>query len=164
MEHSGISEFLRNRRLGSYFDANYGTGLNFSGPYDEAVAVKKEEEEEEEEQQQRQKKKKKADEDVLLLLDADEEEEEEEDGGGLLSVTISWIRIVVCFVTMMFTTLFWALIMVLLLPWPYQRVRQGNIYGHFTGRLLVISTTFSLLCSSNFFSFLFFQGDSFCEI
>lgn len=135
MEHSGIGGFLRNRRLGSYFDAGSGTGLNFSGSYDEVAAVK---EEEEQQLRKKKKKKKKADDDVLLL-DADEEE----DGGGLLSVAISWIRIVVCFVTMMCTTLIWAFIMVLLLPWPYQRIKQGNIYGHFTGRLLVNSTAYS---------------------
>lgn len=31
----------------------------------------------------------------------------------------------------------WALIMVVLIPWPYERIRQGNIYGHVTGRLLM---------------------------
>nr|GMC75492.1 1-acyl-sn-glycerol-3-phosphate acyltransferase-like isoform X1 [Ipomoea batatas] len=60
----------------------------------------------------------------------DDDVYEEDDGWG--SVLISWIRIVVCFVSMMLTTLIWALIMLLLLPWPYQRIRQGNIYGHVT--------------------------------
>ncbi|XP_051152277.1 1-acyl-sn-glycerol-3-phosphate acyltransferase-like [Andrographis paniculata] len=62
------------------------------------------------------------------------EEEEEE---AWLSVLISWVRIVVCFVSMMVTTFVWAIIMLLLLPWPYQRIRQGNIYGHVTGRMLM---------------------------
>lgn len=56
---------------------------------------------------------------------------------GWILVLISWVRIVVCFVTMMATTFVWAVIMVLLLPWPYQRIRQGNIYGHVTGRMLM---------------------------
>ncbi|CAN4102716.1 unnamed protein product [Withania somnifera] len=38
---------------------------------------------------------------------------------------------------MMFTTFIWAVIMLLLLPWPDQRIRQGNIYGHVTGRLMM---------------------------
>lgn len=56
---------------------------------------------------------------------------------GWISVLISWVRIVICFVSMMFTTFIWALIMVVLIPWPCQRIKQGNIYGHVTGRLLV---------------------------
>lgn len=35
--------------------------------------------------------------------------------------------------------LIWALIMLVLLPWPYERIRQGNVYGHVTGRLMVSS-------------------------
>jgi len=56
---------------------------------------------------------------------------------GWVSVIISWIRIVTCFVSMMVTTFIWALVMVVLIPWPYQRIRQGNVYGHVTGRMLV---------------------------
>lgn len=59
------------------------------------------------------------------------------DDDGFISVLISYVRIVTCFVTMMVTTFVWAIVMLLLLPWPYQRIRQGNIYGHVTGRLLV---------------------------
>ncbi|KAL8033569.1 hypothetical protein ABFX02_13G167900 [Erythranthe guttata] len=64
---------------------------------------------------------------------AGKQEEERE----WVSVLISWVRIVVCFVLMMLTTLIWAVIMVLLLPWPYQRIRQGNIYGHVTGKIMM---------------------------
>ncbi|XP_068669413.1 1-acyl-sn-glycerol-3-phosphate acyltransferase-like [Aristolochia californica] len=53
------------------------------------------------------------------------------------AVLISSIRIVTCFVTMMFTTFIWALIMFLLIPWPNARIKQGNVYGHVTGRLLM---------------------------
>ena len=56
---------------------------------------------------------------------------------GWFSTLVSCVRIVTCFVTMMVTTFIWALIMLVLLPWPYERVRQGNVYGHVTGRLLV---------------------------
>lgn len=59
------------------------------------------------------------------------------DSDGWASVLISWIKIFICFVTMMFTTFVWALIMLMLLPWPYERIRQGNIWGHVTGRLMV---------------------------
>ena len=60
-----------------------------------------------------------------------------DDDDGWLSVLTSWIRIVACFLTMMVTTFAWAVIMLVLLPWPYERIRQGNIYGHLTGRLMV---------------------------
>lgn len=112
MEISGISSFLRNRRLGSYFDASFG--VNLYSP--SKVAVKEEVEKK-------------------IKSDA------YGDDDGVGAVLISWIRIVVCFVTMMFTTFIWALIMLVLLPWPYQRIRQGNIYGHVTGRLLVSDFT-----------------------
>ncbi|KAI6690552.1 hypothetical protein NL676_027380 [Syzygium grande] len=59
------------------------------------------------------------------------------DDDGWFSELISWIRIVTCFLLMMVTTFIWALIMVILIPWPYERIRQGNIYGHVTGRLLM---------------------------
>ncbi|KAK9089687.1 hypothetical protein Scep_028769 [Stephania cephalantha] len=59
----------------------------------------------------------------------------DDDGWG--AVVVSIVRIVTCFVTMMFTTFFWGVLMVLLLPWPYARIRQGNVYGHVTGRLLM---------------------------
>lgn len=59
------------------------------------------------------------------------------DDYGWMDVLISWIRIFTCFMLTMVTTSIWALIMLVLLPWPYERVRQGNIYGHVTGRMLV---------------------------
>ncbi|XP_057859360.1 1-acyl-sn-glycerol-3-phosphate acyltransferase isoform X2 [Cryptomeria japonica] len=57
---------------------------------------------------------------------------------GWVSVALSVVKIVVCFVAMMATTFVWAVIMMVLLPWPYARIRQGNIYGHVTGRMLII--------------------------
>lgn len=130
MEINGLGSFLRNRRFGSYFDTSFV--LNLYPP--SKVAVKEEVE-----------KKRKA--------DAFAEEDD-----GLVAVLVSWIRIVVCFVTMMFTTFIWALIMLVLFPWPYQRIRQGNIYGHVTGRLLVRHTCyfrcykgFDCLCLLPFF-------------
>lgn len=56
---------------------------------------------------------------------------------GWISALISCVRIVVCFLSMMVTTFIWSLILLLLLPWPYERIRQGNIYGHVTGRMLM---------------------------
>ncbi|KAA8526975.1 hypothetical protein F0562_008796 [Nyssa sinensis] len=108
MENTGVGAYIRNRTFGSYFDAN--TGSNLGGP--SKVVVKEE---------------------VGLRPKADAYVDDD----GWCSVLISWIRIVVCFLTMMFTTFIWALIMLLLLPWPYHRIRQGNIYGHVTGRLLM---------------------------
>ncbi|CAL9207580.1 unnamed protein product [Musa hybrid cultivar] len=56
---------------------------------------------------------------------------------GWVSVAVSGARVVACFLTMMVTTAVWAGIMLLLLPWPYERIRQGNLYGHVTGRLMM---------------------------
>ncbi|KAL8171777.1 hypothetical protein V2J09_023581 [Rumex salicifolius] len=61
----------------------------------------------------------------------------EEDHDNWFSAIISFFRIVSCLSTMMVTTSIWALIMVLLLPWPSQRIKQGNIYGHVTGRMIM---------------------------
>ncbi|RWW76994.1 hypothetical protein BHE74_00014872, partial [Ensete ventricosum] len=69
-------------------------------------------------------------------------EEPEEDGrafvdeDGWTTVAVSVLRIVACFLTMMVTTFVWAVVMILMLPWPYERIRQGNLYGHVTGRLM----------------------------
>ncbi|XP_031504992.1 1-acyl-sn-glycerol-3-phosphate acyltransferase-like [Nymphaea colorata] len=49
----------------------------------------------------------------------------------------SYIRIITCFMTMMCTTFIWGLIMFILLPWPCERIKQGNVYGHITGWLLM---------------------------
>ncbi|KAG1365335.1 1-acyl-sn-glycerol-3-phosphate acyltransferase [Cocos nucifera] len=54
-----------------------------------------------------------------------------------ITVILSVVRIVVCFLSMAATTAVWAVIMLLLLPWPYARIRQGNLYGHVTGRMLM---------------------------
>ena len=58
---------------------------------------------------------------------------------GWISALISCVKIVVCFLSMMVIAFIWSLILILLLllPWPYERIRQGNICGHFTGRLVV---------------------------
>uniref|UniRef100_A0A0E0DIM2 1-acyl-sn-glycerol-3-phosphate acyltransferase n=1 Tax=Oryza meridionalis TaxID=40149 RepID=A0A0E0DIM2_9ORYZ len=56
---------------------------------------------------------------------------------GWAACAASAARIVVCFVSMMATTAAWAVVMLLLLPWPCARIRQGNLYGHVTGRMLM---------------------------
>ncbi|XP_059283598.1 1-acyl-sn-glycerol-3-phosphate acyltransferase-like [Lycium ferocissimum] len=104
------SGFMRNRRFESYFNA--GSTLDSDRPL--KVVANKEE-----------------------LGQKQRAVEAYEDDDGCVTVLISWIRIVICFVVMMFTTFIWAVIMLLLLPWPYQRIRQGNIYGHVTGRLMM---------------------------
>ena len=78
------------------------------------------------------------------------------DDDGWFAVIISWIRIVTCFVSMMLTTFIWALIMLVLIPWPYERIRQGNIYGHVTGRMLVSCIQFWVNWCSIFLSFFIF--------
>lgn len=116
MENSGVGGFLRNRRFGSYFDAS--TGPNAAPPPPPRVVV----------------------DGLQKRAGADEcypDDDDDNDNDGWFPVLISWMRIVVCFVSMMLTTFIWAVIMVVLLPWPYQRIRQGNIYGHVTGKMLV---------------------------
>ncbi|WOL15700.1 hypothetical protein Cni_G24481 [Canna indica] len=73
-----------------------------------------------------------------------ERKEEAEDDAGVfvdddrwVTVAVSVVRIVACFITMMFTTFVWAVVMIVMLPWPYERIRQGNLYGHVTGRLMM---------------------------
>ncbi|GMY31280.1 1-acyl-sn-glycerol-3-phosphate acyltransferase-like isoform X1 [Fagus crenata] len=108
MENSGTSSFMRSRRLESCFNASSSLSVK------ETVKSSVKEE---------------------LGLKPRADLCVDNDGWG--SVLISWMRIVTCFVTMMFTTFVWALIMLLLLPWPYERIRQGNIWGHLTGRLMM---------------------------
>ncbi|KAL0306373.1 UNVERIFIED_CONTAM: 1-acyl-sn-glycerol-3-phosphate acyltransferase [Sesamum radiatum] len=112
METSGLGGFLRNRRFGSYFDASTGPTTE---PPPRAVV---------DGQQKR-------------AGGHEYYTDGNDDDGGWFPVLISWVRIVVCFVSMMLTTFIWGVIMVLLLPWPYQRIRQGNIYGHVTGKMLM---------------------------
>ncbi|KAK1281240.1 hypothetical protein QJS04_geneDACA018224 [Acorus gramineus] len=59
------------------------------------------------------------------------------DSDGWAAAIVSWVRIVVCFAAMTVTTAVWAVVMVVLIPWPYERIRQGNVYGHVTGRTLM---------------------------
>ncbi|KAG0480281.1 hypothetical protein HPP92_011139 [Vanilla planifolia] len=54
-----------------------------------------------------------------------------------ITFAISVFRVVACFVTMIATTIMWTLVMLVLLPCPYLRLRQGNVYGHVTGRLMM---------------------------
>lgn len=111
MENAGSSDFLRHRRLESCLNTISGQRLEESPK----ISVKDESEE------------RRLKTDVFSNYD---------DEGWLLNI-ISWIRIVICFVSMMVTTFIWALIMLVLIPWPYERIRQGNIYGHVTGRMLM---------------------------
>ncbi|QHO26735.1 hypothetical protein HN51_023785 [Arachis hypogaea] len=108
MESSGGGALLRNRRLESFLDTSSGLRV------EEAPKILVKEKPE-----------------LWLKKDV------YMDDNGWVSSIISWIRIVTCFVSMMVTTFIWALIMVVLIPWPYERIRQGNIYGHVTGRMLM---------------------------
>ncbi|XP_038973315.1 1-acyl-sn-glycerol-3-phosphate acyltransferase-like isoform X1 [Phoenix dactylifera] len=60
------------------------------------------------------------------------------DDDSWITVILSVVRIAACFLSMMVTTIVWGVIMLVLLPWPYARIRQGNLYGHVTGRMLII--------------------------
>lgn len=109
MDNTGGTSFLRNRRFESFLHTRSEPNRKESSK----VSVKQE---------------------VEIRPKA---ENEYVDDDGWIAALISCIRIVTCFLTMMVTTFIWAIIMVLLLPWPNERIRQGNIYGHVTGRLLV---------------------------
>ncbi|KAF2285785.1 hypothetical protein GH714_007778 [Hevea brasiliensis] len=107
MENIGGGSFMRNRNLESFLNTNCSPNVK----------------------------------EMLKIWESEEEEKRPKidvyvDDGWISALT-SYIRIVVCFVSMMVTTFIWALIMLLLLPWPYERIRQGNIYGHVTGRMLM---------------------------
>ncbi|DAD49753.1 TPA_asm: hypothetical protein HUJ06_032061 [Nelumbo nucifera] len=108
MENSGVTQFLRNRRLESCFSAASLSSIGESSNIGLKPAVEQ-----------------------RSYPDAFA------DDNSWGAVLISCLRIVTCFVTMMFTTFLWALIMLVLLPWPYARIKQGNVYGHVTGRLLM---------------------------
>ncbi|KAF2288756.1 hypothetical protein GH714_012254 [Hevea brasiliensis] len=108
MENNGGVSFMRNRRFESFLNTN-------CTPHVKEIPKKVGREDEE----------KRPNTDVYV------------DDDGWISALISCIRIVVCLVSMMVTTFVWAIIMLLLLPWPYERIRQGNIYGHVTGRMLM---------------------------
>ncbi|KAK1584600.1 hypothetical protein Q3G72_034332 [Acer saccharum] len=116
MDSTGAGSFLRNRRFDSFFNTSSDSSNVKEPP---KITVKKKEE-------------------VVFRPRAENEYvDDDDDDDGWFCTLISCVRIVTCFVTMMITTFIWALIMFLLLPWPFERIRQGNVYGHVTGRLLM---------------------------
>ncbi|CAK7338484.1 unnamed protein product [Dovyalis caffra] len=108
MENSGGGSFMRNRRLESFLDTNSSSTVKQAPK----ILVKEE---------------------VVKSPKTDVYVDDD----GWISALISCVRIVVCFLSMMVTTFIWSLILLFLLPWPYERIRQGNIYGHVTGRMLL---------------------------
>lgn len=108
MDNTGGGSFMRNRRLESFLDTNSTP----NGKQTPKILVREE---------------------VVKSPRSDVYVEDD----GWISALISCVRIVVCFLSMMVTTFIWSLILLWLLPWPYERIRQGNIYGHVTGRMLV---------------------------
>nr|TKS18088.1 hypothetical protein D5086_0000005710 [Populus alba] len=108
MDNTGGGSFMRNRRLESFLDTN----STANGKQTPKILVREE---------------------VVRSPKSDVYVEDD----GWISALISCVRIVVCFLSMMVTTFIWSLILLLLLPWPYERIRQGNIYGHVTGRMLM---------------------------
>lgn len=59
------------------------------------------------------------------------------DDDSLWAIVSAVVRIVVCFLSMLVTTVFWAFVLLALLPFPCARIKQSNIYGHVTGRMLM---------------------------
>lgn len=59
------------------------------------------------------------------------------DDDSLWTVISSTVKIVSCFSAMLVTTMVWTIIMLILLPFPYARIKQGNVYGHVTGGILM---------------------------
>ncbi|KAJ6887114.1 hypothetical protein NC651_027459 [Populus alba x Populus x berolinensis] len=115
MDNTGGGSFMRNRRLESFLDTNSTP----NGKQTPKILVREE---------------------VIKSPKSDVYVEDD----GWISALISCVRIVVCFLSMMVTTFIWSLILLLLLPWPYERIRQGNIYGHVTGRMLGEAPLFSV--------------------
>lgn len=77
------------------------------------------------------------------------------DEDSWVSKLISCVRVVACFITMMATTLIWSFILLLLLPWPYERIRQGNVCGRVTSRLMVSYLLSSNSCGISLFAKIF---------
>ncbi|KAL0917421.1 hypothetical protein M5K25_012479 [Dendrobium thyrsiflorum] len=117
MENASVSTLLRGRWVDSYFEAI----LRSPEPHEKKYAATGDQR-----QQHRRRQ----------LVSGDGEVEFADDDRWI-TVLISVVRIVACVVTMMATTIFWTVVMLVLFPWPYLRVRQGNLYGHFTGRLMM---------------------------
>ncbi|KAJ6770596.1 1-ACYL-SN-GLYCEROL-3-PHOSPHATE ACYLTRANSFERASE ALPHA [Salix purpurea] len=109
MDNPGGGSLMRNRRLESFLDTN----STANGKQTPKILMREEE--------------------VVKCSKSDVYVDDD----GWISALISCVRIVVCFLSMMVTTFVWSLILLLLLPWPYERIRQGNIYGHVTGRMLI---------------------------
>ncbi|KAM1857383.1 hypothetical protein ACFX14_007495 [Malus domestica] len=107
MENTGTSPLLRSRWLGSFLSTSSGPGVRGTPK----IPVKK----------------------VGQTLRHDVCVGE--DGWG--STLIFCVRMATCFITVMVLTVIWAVIMVVLIPWPYERIKQGNVYGHVTGRLMM---------------------------
>ncbi|XP_039055586.1 1-acyl-sn-glycerol-3-phosphate acyltransferase-like [Hibiscus syriacus] len=112
MENTGSGSFLRNRRFESFLDTKSGPNVSETQKLSSKEVTDQ----------------------SLEKVDAFVDDEHDD---GWIPTLISCVRIVTCFLAMMVTAFIWAIIMVLLLPWPYHRIRQGNIYGHVTGRLLM---------------------------
>ncbi|KAJ6724284.1 1-ACYL-SN-GLYCEROL-3-PHOSPHATE ACYLTRANSFERASE ALPHA [Salix viminalis] len=109
MDNTGGGSFMRNRRLESFLDTN----STANGKQTQKILVREE---------------------VVKCSKSDVYVDDD----GWISALLYCVRIVVCFLSMMVTTFVWSLILLLLLPWPYERIRQGNIYGHVTGRMLAL--------------------------
>ncbi|MBA0848761.1 hypothetical protein Goshw_006809 [Gossypium schwendimanii] len=121
MENSASGSFLRNRRLESFLETKSGPNARETQKIPSKQVITR----------QRPNK-------TDAFVDDD----------GWIPTLISCERIVTCFLAMMVTTFIWAIIMLMLLPWPSQRVRQGNIYGHVTGRLLKMNIHLNSLAAS----------------
>ncbi|XP_010908896.1 1-acyl-sn-glycerol-3-phosphate acyltransferase isoform X2 [Elaeis guineensis] len=110
MGASGASSFLLGRRLESCFKASFGSmGPPIPPPKDAAGQPSR-----------------------RLADTADFVDDDR-----WITVVLSVVRIVACFLSLMVTTIVWGVIMMVLLPWPYARIKQGNLYGHVTGRMLM---------------------------
>lgn len=117
MDFWSVCSFLRGRRFESFFETSFRQS-DTPEPQQKAAAA--------------------------VAVQKRKAEDWYEDDDRFWTVILSVFRIVVCFLVMMVTTALWAVVMVVLLPWPYERVRQGNLYGHVTGRMLVKFQSFCL--------------------
>ncbi|KAJ7538507.1 hypothetical protein O6H91_11G051600 [Diphasiastrum complanatum] len=56
---------------------------------------------------------------------------------GYAAVVITALKLVLCFLVMLVNATVWGVIMLLLLPLPCARIKQSNLFGHITGRMLM---------------------------
>lgn len=62
----------------------------------------------------------------------------DDDEYGVVTLVLYYVKLIVAFCVMILTTILWTVVLLLLIPWPYERIKLGNMWGRVTGRLLFL--------------------------